>query len=124
MASAVIGRCGPIAIIGVRCHYCSRSVHPKEVNRFGDDGQIIQCFQCRDREAVAIEAFHPPPECGLCRRSFRELALAERTESVSMFPHWIDREYTMLCARCDRSHVMKRADLYRDTAFGWQRKLR
>lgn len=121
MSAAVIGHQGAIPIIGVRCQYCSRFVHPAEVLRFG--AGIIQCFQCRERDTKAIEAFNPPQECGLCRRSFNELAAIERTEHVSMFPHWIDGVYTLLCQCCDRQHVQKRKDLYRGTRFGWELKL-
>jgi hypothetical protein len=118
---AVIGHQGAIPIIGVRCQYCSRFVHPAEVIRFGDG--MIQCFQCREKDVVAIEGFVPPRECGLCRRGFGELAAIEKTEHVKMFPHWIDGVYVLLCQRCDLEHTRKRKDLYRGTRFGWEQKI-
>lgn len=110
-----------IPIITVVCQYCSKPKHPKEVQRFGDG--IIRCFDCAQRDDQAIECFNPPDACGLCRTSFNDLAAAEKREHVSMYPHFIDGVYVLLCEACNFKHVQKRKDLYRGTRYGWEQKI-
>jgi hypothetical protein len=115
---SALGYVGAVPIIGTRCQYCSRFFHPREVIRFGLDGQIVQCFQCREKHNIAVEAFNPPAECGVCRRSFAQLCRDEPTDDVKFYPEWIDGIYLLLCERCNDRYVRQRADLYGDTAYG------
>lgn len=114
----------PGALIGVvKCHYCSRFCARCEVVTFGES--MVRCFQCQDKHVAALEvlAGKPPEGCGECGVTFA--ALAERTAGaqVSMFMHWKDGMYQLLCPACDRKYVEGRKDLYGPTRFGWERKL-
>ena len=111
-----------VPIILVTCHYCSNARHPREIVNIGD--AALMCWHCWETHTQKIDAFNPPNECQECRRTFDEIAAATPGSKVSMFPHWKDGEYQILCRDCDEAYVQKRRDLYGDTPFGWDRKLK
>lgn len=110
------------ALILCRCHYCSHFRPPSEIITIGDS--IKMCFQCREKHVEEIIKFHPVRECSLCHVSFADLGERELGPDLRMFVHFIDRSYQILCTLCDAKYVSQRRDLYGDTPFGWERKLR
>jgi hypothetical protein len=106
-------------IIALRCMDCSKQVPPSQAVRIGES--VVQCWNCYDKQKTIIESWaHPPRECALCRTSFEELSRRTPGRTVPMYPHWIDGTFGMLCAPCDKAYVLKRADQFRDTRFGWE----
>lgn len=81
------------------------------------------CWACWEKHTTQIEVFDPPHKCQVCNRTFEEIAAATIGEKVSMFPHWKDGVYQILCRPCDEIYVRSRRDLYGPTRFGWDRKL-
>jgi transcription elongation factor Elf1 len=108
-------------IIALRCMDCSKQVSPSEVVRMGIASLI--CWDCYIKQREVLEGWSPPKECALCQISFLELAKRELTETVKMYPHWIDGTFGMLCAPCDKIYVLKRRDQFAGTPFGKQRNL-
>lgn len=87
---------------------------------------MVWCFECQDKHNKALEAYCagvPPQHCGGCGISFGDLAKREIGNKASMFLHWKDGLYQMLCRMCDAEYVQKRRDLFGPTRFGWERKL-
>lgn len=116
-----------IPILGVRCHYCSHFFPASLLINFGES--MVRCFQCQEKHLAALEvlAGKPPQGCGECGLTFEVLADQQSPPAetqVSMFMHWKDGMYQLLCASCDRKYVEGRKDLYGPTRFGWDRKLR
>jgi transcription elongation factor Elf1 len=91
--------------------------------RFGES--MVRCFQCQQKHLAALDvlAGNPPEACGECGLTFAALAARTGQEHVSMFLHWKDGMYQLLCPACDRKYVEGRKDLYGPTRFGWERKL-
>lgn len=85
---------------------------------------MLQCWACREKQTVQIEAFTPPSSCQGCNRTFEEIAQATLGDHVKMYPVWKDGVYQVLCEACEAQYVQQRRDLYGDTRFGWERKLR
>ena len=112
-----------IPIIGVKCHYCSRTVPLWQAMSFGES--MVRCAQCQEKHLAALDALagNPPPGCGECGVTFEVLAERTRGAEVGMFLHWKDGMYQLLCAACDRKYVEARKDLYGPTRFGRDRKL-
>lgn len=108
-------------IIALRCMDCGDQVSPSEVVRIGV--ATITCWKCYEKQTRIINGWNPPKECALCHASFLELALREKTESVKMYPHWIDGTFGMLCAPCDKAYVLKSASQFKGTPFGQALKL-
>ncbi len=112
-----------VPIFKLRCMDCSKWVHPAEVIRIGDD--TIRCFACYIKINEIIESWaEPPRECAYCHTSFNELAQRTPGKPVSMFPHVMDGTIGFLCDPCSQAYVLKRADLYGKTRFGWENKLK
>lgn len=109
------------AIIGVRCFYCSRFCAPREVRTIGESVQM--CWQCQEKHTVKVEGFRPPAECQMCGTSTELIAARARGARWSMFLHWKDGEYQMLCPACSDAYIGKRRDLYGGTRFAWLAKL-
>lgn len=108
----------PAVVITVRCHYCSHFRPPDEVMTIGDS--IKMCFDCREKHLEEIIKFHPEKECAHCHRTFDALAAL----GMDVFTvHWMDRSYQILCRTCNAVYIPKRADLFRDTQFGWEQKI-
>lgn len=85
---------------------------------------VKMCQQCHQRHGLKIEAFNPPDICVGCNASRAEIEARELGGKFSMFAHWRDGEYQLLCRECDAKYVQQRADLYADTRFGWERKVK
>lgn len=120
--NAVMTLRGPIITIAIRCHYCGQDRHPDDIMTIGND--IKMCLACRESHVAEIIRFHPQRECAVCHRTFDELKAMQLGDHFSVFVHWIDRSYQILCPLCDEEYVKKRADLYGDTEFGYARKLK
>ena len=110
-------------IIGLACNACSRFFSGNELIRIGES--VLLCQKCyRDQRQVVESWADPPKECALCRTSFEDLIAANPGKQVSMFPHWMDGTFGMLCKPCDERYVLKRRDLYGNTRHGWERKIK
>lgn len=111
-----------VPIIRLQCFDCSKFVHPKEVVRIGES--VIRCWGCYNKLNTILETWQSPPmECALCRTPYEKLAEREPGSQVTMFMHLIDGTLGFLCKPCDKDYVLKRADLYRKTRFGQERKI-
>lgn len=110
-----------VPIIRVQCSVCSGHVHPNEFVLIGES--VIVCWKCYEKQTRQVEIFDPPKECGMCQTRFDVLAAREQSEHVSMFAHWKDGIFQMLCRDCDKKYVLQRADLYGKTRFGRERKI-
>lgn len=108
-------------IIALRCMDCSKQVSPREIVRIGAASVI--CWECYEKQAKIIHGWNPPKECALCHASFFELSRRETTQTVKMYPHWIDGTFGMLCAPCDKAYVLKRRDQFGGTPIGQELKL-
>lgn len=109
----------PRVVVSVRCHYCSRHVHPSEVREMGES--IRMCFQCQQRHDAAVAKFEIPKHCqGGCNLSLEVLLAA----GSRFFAHWKDGCYQLMCGACDALYVPKRMDLFGDTRHGIDRKLK
>lgn len=114
---------GAVPILRVQCFQCSKFCHPKEVIRTGES--VIRCWDCFNKHTVSIQSFaEPPTHCALCNTPFAKLIEANPSQPVSMFMHWIDGGYGLLCKPCDKDYVLKRADLYGNTRHGYERGIR
>lgn len=108
-------------VIGVQCHYCSRFVRPCEYMLIGLS--VIMCWQCEEKHRGLIAGFAPPKECQGCHTPTELLAARASGAKWSMFVHFKDGEYQMLCKECSDAYIGKRKDLYGRTQFGWDVKL-
>lgn len=112
-------------VIGVVCHYCSRSRTPREMVAMGTGGARM-CWRCWESHtgAVAALAGNLPRGCGECQVTFGALREAAPAGNVRMYVHWKDGIYQLLCPSCSDRYERKRLDLYGDTAYGWKNKLK
>lgn len=110
-------------VLQVKCHYCSRFRHPKEVIRM--TGGPIMCWRCWEGHQHALRLFQgqPPPGCQMCGVTFKALSDATPGTQVRMFVHWKDGIYQILCKTCSDKYIPKRVDLYGATEFGKSLKL-
>lgn len=110
-----------------RCHYCSRWLHPGEVLPMGTGGAVM-CLRCRVDHARQMHLFSKglaPTGCpGWCKRSFEELLAASADGNVRMCIQFMDGIYVLLCRSCSDQYVKKRVDLFGDTLYGDQKKLK
>lgn len=67
-----------------------------------------------------------PLGCQMCERSWELLEAEARTvdSRVSMYAVPKDGIYQLLCSPCKDKYVPKRRDMYGDTAYGHQLKLK
>jgi len=81
------------------------------------------CLQCEQRHLEALTALSTGRFTGQCSECGRT---AEQIHSPTgeMAIHFENGRYRAMCMQCDRAYVPKRADLYRDTEFGWDQKLK
>jgi hypothetical protein len=108
-------------VIALRCMDCGRQVSPSETVRIG--AMSIICWQCYDKQKTILEGWNPPKECALCHVSFLDLMRRETSESVKMYPHWIDGTFGMLCAPCDKTYIVKQRGQFKGTPIGQELKL-
>jgi hypothetical protein len=111
--------------IGVRCHYCSKFRHPKEIVRIGTGGAKM-CWYCYGWHLHALGklAASPARACQECGVSYAELEQRDRDGNVRLYVHAKDGGYQLLCAGCSDRYIRRRPDLFRDTKFGWEQKLK
>lgn len=99
---------------------CSKFVHPGEIVRIGESA--LRCWDCYNKLNQILETWDSPPmECALCNTPYERCTL---TAKGGMLMHLIDGKIGFLCAPCDKEYVLKRADLYGKTRFGYERKIR
>ena len=113
------------AVFKVQCPYCSKWRSPAEIIPIGTGGAKI-CWHCYEwhHQALKMLAGQPPPGCQECGVSFEALEKAAPGGNVRMYVHPKDGIYQVLCRRCSDAYTRKRVDLYGDTKFGWDRKLK
>jgi hypothetical protein len=111
--------------IRVRCHYCSKFRSPHEIVNIGTGGAMM-CWHCLEwhKEALMVLAGHPPPGCQECGVTFAELKGIDPGGNVRMYVHPKDGLYQVLCKPCSDAYLPKRVDLYGDTQYGWDKKLK
>lgn len=109
-------------VVTLKCHYCQRFWPPSEVLKFCDE--IVMCCYCHEKHLAAVQSFAPPHECMVCHRTFEQISALTPGDQVHMTAHWKDGMYQILCASCDADYTLKRRDLYGETRFGWEQKLK
>jgi hypothetical protein len=114
-------------ILRIRCHYCSKWHHPKEVLDIGVGG-VKMCFRCHEWHIENIRAIVSqgvPVGCFECRKTWAELRLLYRPgdnpDEVKMSVVPRDGIYQLLCGTCSDAYERKRGDLIRDTLYGQQK---
>jgi NAD-dependent SIR2 family protein deacetylase len=115
----------PGTMIGVQCQHCSHWYPEAEIIRFGES--MTRCLKCQEAINKALEmnaTQTPPSECAHCHRGFSAIADATPGDVVEMALVMVDGVFVALCDPCERAYVEKRKDLYGDTRFGWNRKLK
>jgi len=88
------------------------------------------CQQCYRAHRAALEALsnsQPPKECSECHLTYQQLrdrARLDDNQPASMDCHNEAGIYRFLCRKCSREYVRKRSELYADTEFGHQLRLK
>lgn len=79
------------------------------------------CDNCQADHARRIEQFISSAErrCYQCGRSMREVE-GDEAGNITMFVHFKDGVYQLLCPQCSVSYTAKRKDLYGDTPWFYQ----
>lgn len=111
-------------VVRMRCHYCSRFRSPREILNIGTGGAVM-CWLCYEwhGKAMLMLAGEPPPGCQVCGVTFTELSARAGGGDCKMYVHQKDGLYQILCQSCSDRYVFQRADLYRPTQYGHQRKI-
>lgn len=106
------------SVFRVRCNYCSKQRYPWEVHRL-QNAQLI-CDDCIDWHNRAMEflAGRALPGCQACGVSWELLRDSAPGVEIRMYVVPRDGIYQVLCRACVMPYISKRADLYKDTAFG------
>jgi len=114
-----------LPVLKIRCHYCSRNRSPHEIIPIGTGGAVM-CFHCYEWHQHALRAFQgqPPPGCQECGLTFAQLSDLTPGVDIRMCVVPKDGLYQVLCKSCSDAYVRKRVDLFGDTQFGWQQKLK
>ena len=115
-----------LSYVGVRCQYCDKSRHPKEVVRL--PGGVTMCFICAEwhGHALKILAGDIPRGCQGCGRTFFSLlGVTKRCldTNISMRLVLKDGIYQVLCEPCAVVYRTKRKEFYRGTEFGGRLKI-
>jgi hypothetical protein len=111
----------PAFFIAEQCHYCSKFRSPLDIIYM--PGGVKICIECERRHQEALDALSTGKftgECSECGKSAEEL----RSATGQMAAHFENGRYRMMCAACDRTYVPKRREMYGDTEFGHQLKLK
>lgn len=109
-------------VFGEKCPYCSKFRPHSEIQKMGTGGAKI-CFRCLEwhRNAIKVLAGAPPPGCQECGVTFADLKAFDRAGNLRMYLHVKDGIYQILCTTCSDVYERKRADLFRETAYGQQK---
>lgn len=115
-----------LAYVGVRCQYCDKSRHPKEVARLG--GGVVMCFICADWHSHALKMLsgETPRGCQECGTTFSSLKVSQklgRDAYITMRLVPKDGIYQVLCDPCAAKYRVKRKEYYRGTQFGDRLKI-
>jgi len=83
------------------------------------------CLRCHEwhGHALAVLAGAVPRGCQECGLSLEALNAITPGATTRMYVVPKDGVYQVLCATCKDAYCAKRADLYRGTPFGSERKL-
>jgi len=102
-----------------RCNFCTRSLPAWRVHKLAGEAQTI-CDDCLDwhNKAIALLAGKAIPGCQGCLASWEFLRDSSLGSRISLYVVPKDGIYQVLCAVCLRGYLPKRAELYRETAFG------
>jgi len=65
----------------------------------------------------------PPPGCQDCGLKFADLKEIDAAGNLRMSLVVKDGIYQILCTTCSDSYERKRADLFRETEYGYKRKI-
>ncbi len=112
----------PAVLIGEKCPYCTKFRSPLDFLRLGPGG-VKFCAECWRRHNEALEALSTGTftgRCSECDKTPEQL----RSPTGAMAVHFENGLYRAMCAECDRTYVPKRRELYGDTEFGHQLKLK
>lgn len=107
-------------VMGHRCHYCSVFRPHSEIRKMGNGGVRI-CFRCMEwhDKAIRVLSGQPPPGCQECGIKFKDLKAFDSTGNLRMYLSVKDGIYQILCTTCSDKYERKRADLFRETRYGW-----
>lgn len=127
------------AYVGVKCPYCTKHRHPAEIMSIAQGTYQIchDCFRQHEEALLALSGLKhnsdgqlvstapPPQECSECHLSAVAIARRDGTGDLTrMLLHYEGGAYRFMCKQCSDVYVPKRRELYRDTQFGWERKLK
>lgn len=118
-------------ILAVVCKQCGRRVNDSIKWNQGDDARGYLCEVCIVDNAVAYDALIQQiahgyatdygQRCQECHRTLDEIEAL--TGKRSMIVHMKDSVQQMLCRFCSNEYEKKATNLYRNTLFGWIKKL-
>ena len=111
-------------LVGEKCPQCSQFRNPKEILRFGDHGCVRLCLKCYEHHLEVLNVLakgEPPKACQECSTPYEQL-MAVRGNS-RMYMHSKDGVYQVLCKWCSDAYEQKRADLYRSTPYGAEKRI-
>jgi hypothetical protein len=112
-------------LLGEKCPQCSQFRNPAEILRFGLDGCVRLCLKCYEHHLEVLKIMasgQPPKACQECNTEFSNLA-ADAAGNSRMYIHSKDGVYQVLCSRCSDAYELKRADLYRSTPYGAEKRI-
>jgi hypothetical protein len=122
---------GPVILFLERCHGpCGQSKSPREMVALGTGGARI-CWNCFEWHLKALHLLSHgtlPDGCQSCNRSMEVLQAEAKNlfpgGEVRMYVHPKDGLYAVLCWMCSEAYVEANRQLYRDTEYGWEKKLK
>jgi hypothetical protein len=119
------GSTGALArVLHPKCRVCGRH---RPVEEFVAGGPVTgYCLRCleRNQEALDLLANRSLPQgCHVCNKSMKQLSDETPGSDVRLYLHPKDGIWQLLCAPCSDRYEHKRADLYRGTPYGHERKI-
>ena len=104
---------------------CGQPRNPRETLLVGLGIRI--CWHCFEWHLKALEVLAGnavPDDCQNCGR-FRETLKSDAPSGEArMYLHAKDGVYVLLCKTCSDAYERAASQLYRNTAYGWNRKLK
>lgn len=107
----------------IKCGSCFQFHFPSECILIGES--VYRCLDCQEKHDKAIDELGktPPRECADCHTSWDTLRSNVIGETVPMYPHWQDGGYHLLCRSCSDKRMIKTPQAWRNTRFGYEKKL-
>lgn len=107
------------------CPYCGRFVSPLDIIPIGTGGAkfCLRCFEWHQK-ATRMLSMNVPWACQECNTSLRNLILSSPDGNVVFRVYAKDGIYQVLCGKCGDAYERKRLDLFGDTQYGWENKLK